>query len=166
MPTTTYTTTRVHTATWLTDVIMGTLNGLLADLGIDATRLASNWERDEKAIKAWILEESLEKVVLECHQPGGGVSPVFEFEVAYNSYTGVGEVQFMADQLRIARFRAKLERVPYGTRYALICTFRKARTPQDGWGPATLASTAGLRSTSLGTIGSGPYGSATMRYLR
>jgi hypothetical protein len=165
MQTSTYTTTRTHTATWLSGVIMGTISELLVALGIDATRLFSDWAQDEAAIKTWIFEQSLAVVVLECHQPGGKVAPIFEFKVAYG-YSGDGDIQFMADQRFIARFRAKLERVPYGTSYALICSFNGDHTPQPGWGPATRASTDGLRSTSLGTIGSGPYASSSMRYLR
>jgi HORMA domain-containing protein len=165
MQTSTHTTTRTHTATWLSGVIMGTIGELLADLGIDASRLCADWAQDEAAVKVWILEQSLAVVVLECHQPGGKVSPVFEFQIAYD-YSGEGDVKFMADQRFIARFRAKLERVPYGSSYALICSFNGYHTPQPGWGPAARASTDGLRSTSLGTIGSGPYASASMRYLR
>jgi hypothetical protein len=149
----------------LADVILGTIADILGDLGLDLTALFRDWDQDENAIKAWILEQSLSMVVLECHQPGGIVSPVVEFPVRYLS-TGRGDGQFTAQRASLARFRAKLDRVPRGTSFRLFCTFNGPRSPQPGWEAGTLASTAGLRATSVGTIASAPDGSAGMRYLR
>jgi hypothetical protein len=143
---------------------MGTIADILADLGIDLTRLYRDWKQDESAIAAWIEEESLEQVVLECHQPGGTVSPIIEFPVAYQA-SGVGNATFTADRAALARYRTKLDRVPAGTGFSLICTFRKARTPQPGWGPASRASTGGLDSLRFGTLGGAPHASVGMRYL-
>lgn len=158
-------TTRTHTATWLADVILGTIAEILGGLGIDLTALYRDWNQDEAAIKAWILEQSLDSVVLECHQPSGTVSPIVEFPVRYYS-SGRGDAEFTAQRAAVARFRAKVDRVPRGTTFSLFCTFRTQRTPQPGWGPGRRASTDGMRPTSLGTIASAPDGSASMRYLR
>jgi hypothetical protein len=160
----TSTTTRTHTATHLTEVIMGAIADILADLGIDLTTLYRDWTQDENAIHAWILEGSLEQVVLECHQPGGTVAPVIEFPIAYTA-SGTGNAQFTTSRARLARFRAKLDRVPTGTTYRLFCTFNGPHTPQPGWSPGTRASTQGLRSLAYGTLGSAPHASASMRYL-
>lgn len=163
--TNTITYTRVHTAIHLTDVIMGAISDILADLGIDTSRLARDWNITENAIMAWIAEGSLECVVLECHRPGGAVDPVIEFPVQYQ-LSGSGDAEFVASRARLARFRAKVSTVPVGTTYKLFCTHSGVRTPQPGWGPGTRASTAGLRSTSFGTLGRGPHGAASLRYLR
>jgi hypothetical protein len=165
--TSTYVTTytRTHTATWLADLILSTIGDICAALGIDTSTLYRSWEQDFSAIKAWIEEGSLAMVVLECHQPNGTVSPVVEFPVVYTS-DAIGDAHFTAHNASLARFRAKLESVPYRTSYKLFCSFNGPRTPQPGWGPGTRASTDGLRSSSLGTIGSGPHASASMRYLR
>lgn len=160
----TTTTTRTHTATHLTDVIMGAIADILADLGIDLTTLYRDWTQDENAISAWILEGSLKEVVLECHQPRGTVAPVIEFPIAYRA-SGTGDAEFTASRARLARFRAKLDRVPAGTTYRLFCTFNGPRTPQPGWSPGTRASTQGLRSINYGTLGSAPDASTSMRYL-
>ena len=165
MSTFTTTTTRTHTATWLADVILGTVADILADLGLDLTRLYRDWEQDESAIKAWLLEQSLAMVVLECNQPSGTVAPIVEFPVRYQA-GGEGDAQFTAHRASLARFRAKLERVPGGTRYGLICTFNGPHSDQPGWGPAKRASTDGIRSMSLGTIATAPDATASMRYLR
>ncbi|MFE9806739.1 hypothetical protein [Streptomyces sp. NPDC005548] len=160
----TYDYTRAHTATHLTDVILGTISDILADLGINMDRLHREWEQNENAIKAWIEEGSLDTVVLECHQPWGTVAPVIEFPVSYTT-AGEGNAEFTASRARAARFRAKLDRVPMGTTYRLFCTFSGPRTPQPGWGPGQRASIDGLRGINFGTLGSAPHASTGMRYF-
>ena len=160
----TYSYTRTHTATYLTEIILGTISTILADLGIDLTRLYRDWEQDENAIAAWIAEGSLDTVVLECHQPSGAVAPVMEFPVSYTT-SGTGDAEFTASRARLARFLAKLDRVPSGTTYRLFCTFNGPRSAQPGWGPGQRTRTDGLRSLTFGTLGSAPHASAGMRYL-
>jgi len=159
----TYTYSRTHTATHLTDVILGTISDILADLKVNTDRLRREWVENENAIKAWIEEGSLDAVVLECHQPSGTVAPVIEFPVSYTT-AGEGNAEFTASRARLARFRAKVDRVPAGTTYRLFCTFRAPRTEQPGWGPGQRASTDGLRGITFGNLGSAPHASAGMRY--
>jgi len=156
--------TRAHTATYLTEVILGTISDILAHLGINASQLTRDWNTDEAAINAWIAEGSLEQVVLECHQPVGTVAPVIEFPVTYTA-SGTADTEFTASRARLARFLVKLDTVPAGTTYRLFCIFTGPHTPQPGWGPASRAGTDGLRSTTFGTLGRAPHGSAGMRYL-
>ena len=52
--TSTTTQTRTQTAVFLTDVVMGTIADILADLRIDVTALYRDWKQDEAAIAAWI----------------------------------------------------------------------------------------------------------------
>jgi hypothetical protein len=162
MSTGVYTYTYTETATYLSGLIMGAISDLLAALGIDRSSLYSDWEQDESAICAWIAEQSLSKVVLECVQPGGTVAPIFEFPIRYDS----GRGRFVERQAAMARYRAKLESVPTKTSFRLFCTFRATRTPQRGWGPGTRASTNGLRSRSLGTLGEGPHAAADLTMYR
>ena len=157
--TTTYTYT--HTATYLSDVIMGTIADVLALLGITPSD-SQRWDEDQAAIAAWIEEQSLEMVVLECCRPDGTARPIFEFPITYRA----GEGQFENSRASMARAHAKISSVPSGTTYRLFCTFRMARTSQPGWGPGTRASTAGLRSTSFGSLADAPHASAGLRYLR
>ena len=103
--------TRTQTATYLTDVVMGAIADILSDLKIDVTVLYRDWKQDEAAIAAWIEEESLQQVVLECHQPNGTVAPIIEFPVAYTE-TGKGDATFTADRAALARYRAKLDGFP------------------------------------------------------
>lgn len=156
--------TRTHTATYLAELILGTIGDLLADLGIGASRLYRDWDRDEAAIKQWIEEESLDTVALECRQPSGKVAPVVEFPVSYTSY-GLGDAAFTAQRAKLARYRAKLASAPTGTTFGLVCTFRKSRTPMPGWSPTTRASTTGLRSTNVGVLATAPHASTSMRVL-
>ncbi len=158
--------TRTHTATWLSELIFGTIADICAALGIDTSTLYHDWKQDLSAIKAWIEEGSLAMVVLECHQPDGTVDPVFEFPVVYSSDV-IGDAHFTAHNASIARFYAKLRSVPRGTTYRLFCTYDgRQHSTQPGWGPGMRASTEGLRSSSLGTIGNAPHASASMRYFR
>jgi hypothetical protein len=156
--------TRTQTATFLTEVIMGAIADMLADLGIDLTRFYADWGQDEAAISAWIEEGSLKEVILECHRPDGTVNPVFEFPLEYNA-AGVGDARFVSSRAALARYRAKLKRTPAGTTFRLFCTYFGPHSTQTGWGPGHRASTNGLRSTSLGTLAEGPHGRASARYL-
>lgn len=158
--TTTYTYT--HTATYLSDVIMGTISDILALLGVTPSN-AARWDLDQRAIAAWIEEQSLDTVVLECHRSNGTVKPIFEFPITYK---GTGQGDFENSRAAMARAQAKITSVPSGTTYQLFCTFRRPRTPQDGWSHGTRASTNGLHSTSFGTLADAPHASASARYLR
>jgi len=161
--TATRTYTRTHTATHLSDVIMGSIADILGTLGIDATRLFADWDTDQRAISAWILEGSLKAVALECHQPGGVVNPILEFPVSY----GGGEEadrQFTADRAALARYLAKLQRVPSGTNYRLFCSFNGSHSDQAGWSPASRTSIAGMQSYTFGTLAAGPHANASLRY--
>jgi hypothetical protein len=136
--TTTYVVTRTHTATHLSNAIAGAIAEILTHLGISARSLMSQWSTEyDPAIRAWIIEGSLKKVVVECHRPGGTVDPV----------------------------RAKLKSVPVGTTFKVICSYNGPHSNQPGWGPAQRASTSSLRSVSLGTLAAGPHASASVRYL-
>ena len=157
--TTTY--THTHTATYLSDVIMGTVADVLALLGIPPSGSA-RWDQDEAALSAWIEEQSLGMVVLECSRPDGSVRPIFEFPISYEG----GKGSFENSRASMARAQAKISTVPSGTTYRLFCVFRSARSEQPGWTSGYRASTDGLRSTSFGTLAEAPHASASVRYLR
>ena len=156
--------TRTHTATHLADVILGSIADILGTLGIDATRVFADWDTDQRAISAWIEEGSLASVALECHQPGGAVTPIFEFPVLYIG-TGEGDRKFTADRAALARYLAKLQNVPRGTVYRLFCSYSGSHSDQTGWSPGTRASLSGMRSYSFGTLAAGPHASAGLRYF-
>jgi hypothetical protein len=155
---------RTHTATQLADVILGSIADILGTLGIDATRVFADWDKDQRAISAWIEEGSLTCVALECHQPGGTVAPIFEFPVSYE-VSGEGDRKFTADRAALSRYLAKLQSVPRGTVYRLFCSYNGSHSDQSGWSAATRASVAGMRSYSFGTLAAGPHGSAGLRYF-
>jgi hypothetical protein len=156
--------TRTHTATHLADVILGSVADILGTLGIDATRVFADWDANQRAISAWIAEASLASVALECHQPNGAVSPIFEFPVSYVG-TGEGDRKFTADRAALARYLAKLQTVPSGTVYRIFCSHNGPHSDQAGWVPAARASRSGMRSYSFGTLAAGPHASAGLRYF-
>lgn len=163
--TSTTTHTRTHTATFLSDLIMGTIGDVLAHLGIDLTRLYRDWTQDQTAFKKWIEEEALAMVILECHRPDGSVAPIFEFPIDYKAQSGADKA-FVESRASLARYRAKLDTVPSGTVFRLVCTYRGPHSPQAGWGPGRRTSTAGLSSLSFGNLGQAPHAGVAMRYLR
>ena len=163
--TSTTTVTRTHTATHLAKVILTSVAGILAELSIDRTQLFGHWPCAHHAISNWIEEGSLECVVLECHQPGGAVSPILEFPVSYGS-SGVGDRKFTFDRASLARYLAKLHSVPDGTSFRLLCTFNGHRSQQPGWGPAIRTSVSVMRAHSFGRLATAPHASANLRYLR
>jgi Bacterial HORMA domain 2 len=156
--------TRTHTATHLADVILGSIADILGTLGIDATRVFAEWDRDQRAISAWIAEGSLASVALECHQPNGVVAPIFEFPLFYVG-TGEGDRKFTADRAALARYLAKLQSVPPGTVYRLFCSYNGSYSNQPGWGPGSRSSVSGMRSYSFGTLAAGPHASTGLRYF-
>jgi hypothetical protein len=160
--TSTHAYTRVHTAAYLAEVVMGAIGDILAVLGIDTTRFTRDFAQDEVAISNWIAEGSLAEVALECHRPDGTVRPVLEFPIKYD-VTGTGDARFVNSRAALARYTAKLKSVPRGTTYQLFCSFNGSHSTQYGWGPGTRASTKGLRSTSFGSLAEGPHASASMR---
>jgi hypothetical protein len=161
--TTTYTVTRTHTATHLSNAIAGAIAEILTQLGISAHSLMADWSSTyDPAIKAWIIEGSLDKVVVECHRPSGTVDPVLEFPIEY--YTD-GSGSLSHRHVALARQWAKLKSVPSGTTFKVICSYNGPHTDQPGWGPAQRASTASLRSVTLGTLAAGPHASTAIRYL-
>jgi hypothetical protein len=156
--------TRTQTATHLADVVLGSVADILGTLGIDATRVFADWDTDQRAIVGWITEGSLAAVVLECHQPNGTVGPIFEFPVSY-SVSGEGDRKFTADRAALGRYLAKLQSVPTGTVHRIFCKFSGSHSAQPGWGVGTLASVAGMRSYSFGTLATGPHANAGLRYF-
>lgn len=163
--TTTQTHTLTHTATFLSELVMGTIADILAGLGIDLTRLYRDWDQDQQAFKRWIEEESLEMVILECHQPGDRVAPIFEFPVDYRRGEGVDSA-FVESRASLARYRAKIDSVPAGSTFRLFCSYNGHHTPMPGWSPGNRSSTAGLSALSFGKLGEAPHAGVSMRYLR
>jgi hypothetical protein len=163
--TSTATHTRTQTATFLSELVMGTIGDILAQLGVDLTRLYRDWGQDQQAIKAWIEEGSLAMVILECHRPDGSVKPVFEFPISYEKGGGADKA-FVESRASLARYRAKIDSVPAGTAYQLVCSYNFAGSEQKGWSPGSRSSTEGLTALSFGTLGSAPHGGVGLRYLR
>lgn len=154
--------TRAHTAVHLTSAIEGAIAEILGHLGISARTLLSEWGVEyEPAIQAWIKEGSLDKVVLECTRPGGTVDPIFEFPI---DYLADGGASLSHRHVALARQWVKLNRVPSGTSYRIICSYNGTHTPQSRWSPTTRTSTASLQSVTLGTLAAGPYARASVRY--
>jgi len=156
--------TRTYTATHLADVILGSIADILGTLRLDPTLIFADWDTDQRAISAWIVEGSLKSVALECHQPSGAVTPIFEFPISYTG-TGEGDRKFTVDRAALARYLAKLQNVPTGTSYQLFCSFNGPHSSQPGWSTGNRASTSGMRSYSFGTLGSAPHASASLRYF-
>lgn len=164
MSTSTFTTayTRTHTATYLSDVVLGAIGDILAHLGLDLIHHHSTFGTSEAAITKWIEEESLDTVVLECTAPTGTSVLIVEFPITYRS-SGQADASFVESRAALARYRAKLGRAPAGSTYRLVCTYRTARTPMPGWSATSRASTAGLNSYTFGNLAGAPHATASAR---
>ena len=156
--TTTY--TRAHTAVHLNNAICGAIIEILTQLGLEASSLASTWStRYEPAIRSWIEEGSLSCVTVECTQPSKAIWPILEFPVEYTDGAG----SFQQRHAALARLWAKQPPVAKGTSFRIICHYRWTPSVQAGWSSTTAASTEGLRTSSLGTLASGPHATASIR---
>lgn len=159
--TATRTITRAHTATHLSNAIAGALAEILEHLGISARPLMTAWPATyDPAIRQWIEEGSLSQMVLECHRPNGKVEPIFEFPVEYSDD---GAAALSHRHVAQARLWVKLNRVPAGTTYKVICQHYGTPTSMPGWSDGYRASTVGLRGVTFGTLAAGPYASASIR---
>lgn len=159
----TYVETKTRTAVYLTDVIMGTFENILAHLSFGSAYLTRHWNTIERGLITWIAEGSLEDVRLECGDPSDPEA-VFKVPLGYQ-VSGDGDITFVTSQARVARALAKLESVPAGTRYRVVVSFRGAHTEVDGWESTTAVSTDGMRSYALGSLGAGPDASASLTYF-
>jgi hypothetical protein len=162
--TSTYIITRSHTAIHLTNAIEGAIAEILSHLGLPgaARAIVGEWDRQyEPAVRAWIEEGSLDRVVLECHHPSGRIEPVLEFPIDYSSD---GSASLSHRHVALARQWVKLSTVPASTTVKVICQYNGWHSPQPGWEPAQRASTKRMRSVTLGTLAAGPHASASIRY--
>lgn len=156
-----YAVVRAYTATHLSNAIAGAITEILTQLGISALTLANSWDRSYgPAIRDWIEEGSLAVVIVECRRPDGAVKPIFEFPV---EYTSDGDAGFSHRHLALARHWVKFDRAPAGTTFVISCVHHFTPADLHGWGWSTRASTAGLRSVTLGTLAAGPHAAASVR---
>lgn len=159
--TSTYTYTTTHTATYLTDVILGTLSEAIAHLGLSTSIITSDWGRNEAAIMQWIKERSLKCVSVEFTKPSGEVITVVDFPVNYTT-SGVESASFSASSARISRFLAKYSALPSSTRIRLVVSYYGYHTPMDGWSSTHSINRSGLSATNAGTLASAPGAAASM----
>jgi hypothetical protein len=157
----TYTYTRVHTATYLSGVVIGAFGDILSSLGLSPTSV--NWEETEVAVIQWITEGSLREIQLIVERPDGLPEMTFEVPMRY-TVTAAGDAQFVSYQASLARYLAKLRSLPRGCTYRLLAYYNGPHTSMPGWGPASGVSTDGMTSRSLGMIGAGPEATASLRY--
>lgn len=157
--TTTRTFTRTHTATFLTDVMFGSLARLMEHLGLGSTQLSREWAPlYEPAIHAWIAEQSLATVVLECTTPGG-TTHRFDFPIEYTDGSGT----FRDRSSTITGYFDKISRLPSGTTWRIVCRYTSGyHSPQSGWSATSLNEPTGL-AMSLGTLGRAPHATVGLR---
>jgi hypothetical protein len=157
-----YTFTFTQTATYLADTILGSVADIVAALGLKPVRTTERSKLDHAAVQKWIEEKSLRTLSLEFSNSSGDAVEIFEFGVTYGTS---GTADFYSDQASLARYRVKLKTLPSGSTWRMVCYHHGSHTEMPGWSPTTGASTAGMRSTTFGTIGSAPGASSTMRHL-
>jgi hypothetical protein len=156
--TTTRTFTRTHTATFLTDIVRDGLTRLLEHLGVGATSLINAWCAEyQDAIHGWMEEQSLRAVVLECTTPQGAKKR-FDFTVDYTDGTG----GFRNRMSTMVDYYAKVDRLPAGTTWRIVCQYSGPHSPQRGWSSTTLDAASGLTMT-LGTVGRAPHANLGFR---
>jgi hypothetical protein len=159
----THSSTRVRTAVYLTDAIMGTFETILARFGLSPMYLKMHWSNIEDGLVTWITEGSLKSVQLECGDPDNPHA-VFQVPLDYTT-TGDGDIAFVTSQARITRAMAKFSTIPRGVDYRIVVEHHGSHTPVDGWTSTTTADTSNLAKYSLGSVASGPDARATLNYF-
>lgn len=165
--TSTNTTTRTfaHTATHLGGIITSALAETLLTIGVSVDRVSRVYDYD-RAIGAWIEEQSLQCIRVTLTRPGGNESAGYSFDIDYTAYDPGQELR---DQLsRLRRQLTKEPRVATGTRFEVIAVPRAGRplSSQTGFSVRTTALPAFDNGYRHGTAGSGPGASAVLRSYR
>lgn len=154
--------TFTQTATHLASAITSSLAETLLAIGISPSQV-EHVHGYERAIAAWIDEQTLGKVLVEIRGPNGMPTRYYTWEI---DYYAVDTSQAFRDQLaRLRRQLAKEPQVPPWSTFEVTAVPRPGRTlsEQTGWSWRTTALTNLSGGHRHGTAASGPGASATLR---
>lgn len=159
--------TAVFTVTYITDKMLRSLQFIVRESGLDAGKLAGDWQVLDRGIRTWLGSQDLTAVVLEVFDPRDSeLVGRWDFNILYGyGSDGDGGMWVDTDAIRHAIRKAGL--IPGQADYRVIATTRAGRPDVPGWSHATLRSTTGFVRHSVGTtIGAVGAGTSTSYWRR
>ena len=162
MSTNVYANTYAHTATFITDKMLRSIQIIIRESGLDPSKFAHDWEWMERGIRTWLGTHDLERVVLEVYRPSSGrLVGRWDFDVIYDyGVEGDGGMWVDTDAIRYAILKAGLW--PAECEYRIVVSNKPGRPDVDGWSRTKLRSTDGFSRHSIGTtIGAVGAGTGT-----
>lgn len=154
--------TYTQSVTFITDKMLRSLQLTIRDSGLDPSKIVKDWDCLNRGISTWLRTRDLLRVVLEVFDPRDGeLVGRWDFGILYD-YAGDGDGGFWADTDAIRFAIKKAGLWPSHCEYGLVVETKSGRPDVEGWGKATLRSTAGFVRQSIGTtIGAGQVGTST-----
>lgn len=152
--------TSVYTATHVATNMLRGVKKIITGCGLDATKLAGEWDVLERGITAWVDSGHLQELVLEVWDPRKPDELVgrFDFTLDY-SYYGSGDGELWLDPDTVAWAIKKKGSFPSRCDYRIIADNLPGAPPVPGWSSTTFQSTGEMRRFSIGTaLGGGSTG--------
>lgn len=141
--------TYIHSVTYLTEKILGSMKNIIRLSGLSPEKLAIDWIVLERGIKVWLNSHDLEEIHLEVYDPRSDkLIGRWDFEIYYE-FNGDGS--FWIDSADIKYHIQKAGVWPSQCDYRVVATTKPGRPDVLGWSQTTLRSTEGFIVQSIGT---------------
>lgn len=147
-----------HSVTYVAGQMLRSLKVIIVNIGLDPSKLTSQWDVIERGLKAWMDSGHLERVRLEIYDPKtddfvGG----WDFNIDYGYGTGEGEMWADIEQIRSTIIKCGI--YPSSCEYRVLVTNKPNYPDVEGWSSASARSTDGFVFQSIGTaVGSHSIG--------
>ena len=158
--------TFAHTAAFITDKMLHSLQQLIRLSGLSPEWLAQDWDTLERGFKQWINDHDLTMVTLEVWRPATNVLVGrWDFDIDYGyDADGSGGMWVDTDAIRYAINKAGTW--PSICSYRVIATTLPGRAAVRGWSSTAFRSTAGFQRHSIGTTIGAPGAAMGTVYWR
>lgn len=139
-----------HSVTYVADNVLKSLKDIIRLSGMDPTKLTGQWESTQRALKAWLESEHLEKVVLEIYNPSNSLLVLrWDIDIVYQWSSSDGAFYTDTEQLRYHIRKAGV--APNDARYDILLKNKPGHPEVVGWGPGSFRATNGMIRQSLGS---------------
>lgn len=166
MTTAVFVNTFTHTAAFITDKMLHSLQQLIRLSGLNPERLAQDWDTLERGFKQWISDHDLTMVTLEVWHPStNALVGRWDFHIDYG-YDPDGSGGMWVDTDAIRYSITKAGTWPSICSYRVMATTKPGKTEVPGWSSTVFRSTAGFQCHSIGTTIGAPGAATGAAYWR
>lgn len=141
--------TYTHSITYVTDKLLGSLQLIVRESGLDPGKIASDWKVLQAGLSTWLSTRHLRHLVLEVYDPSNSaLVGRWDFEINYDQ-AGDGTLSLDTDQIKYTI--QKSGRWPSKCDYRIVADNAPGRPDVVGWGTTTFRSTDGFTQHMIGT---------------